>query len=329
MQRSIWKEWTQKEIELLKKIWPTHSNYEAHVAFKEAGFNRPITSLENKASRMRIVKKPETVRLAREKSQNPFDYTDVMDKLDWLPTFNTFENITQKVITICCDTHVPLIDKDMIEKMCVMSKQFQSDTCLIVGDFMDQSLFSQFLNYVESEVKTWTFELEVASTLLKQLLKTFKRVYVTKGNHDMRILRLAFGRIGMKHIFKWMDAYDAKRVIVSEYPFCHVHSGEKLWRCTHAKNYSQHYAVAVPKRMAEKHECEVINAGGHLTGQGFSPSGRMIIGLGLMGDPSKFEYIHMSDTTHPKWNPAFVILRNGFPFVFSKHGTDWGYWLKG
>jgi hypothetical protein len=249
--------------------------------------------------------------------------------LDWLPTFDKFERIKKDTITICCDTHIPLINKDLMEKMCLVSRKFKSQHLLIIGDFFDQAIFSPFVRYFESKFATWDLELEIASEVLKKLLGTFTKIYVTKGNHDERLMRLAFGKIKMQHIFKWMDASVQKQIVVSDYPFSIVSSGQEEWRCTHAKEYSRAYATAVPKRMAEKHESNVVNAGGHLSGVEFTKSGRWAIGLGLMGDPLKFEYIHYKDTTHPKWNPSFMILHRGFPYVFHQHKTDWDYWLKG
>jgi len=316
--------WNQAEKNIVREMYPHNTSVEIITEFRKRGYTLDKNQLRNWADKEGLRKTQAGIDRAMER-RGPAHHP-ALDEIDLLPTFNSFERIYTDSLTICCDPHAPFVDRDLLDKMLAISERFGSKDCLILGDVFDATMFSVFTTYVQSKAQSWTYQLEVASEMLKKMLGTFERIWITKGNHDQRLLRLAFGQIGMAHIFKWMPQEVEKRLIVSEYPFCRVYSGSEKWHCTHPKSYGRN-ALLVPKQMAHKEECNVVNAGGHLTAQGFSESGRSIIGLGLMGDPKKFEYIHYTNTTHPKWNPAFMVIKDGMPFVFPKQSTHWEWWL--
>jgi len=316
--------WTEAEKNIVREMYPHNTSTEIITEFRKRGYTLDKNQLRNWADKEGLRKTQ--VGIDRAMARRGPDHHPALDAIDSLPTFNTFERIHADALTICCDIHVPFVDLGMVDNMLAISERFGSKDCLIIGDVFDAAMFSIFTTYVHSKAGDWTFQLEIADQVLRKLLKVFERIWITKGNHDQRLLKLAFGKIQMKHIFKWMTPEVEKQLIVTEYPFCRVYSGGQKWHCTHAGNYARN-ALLVPRQMAHKEECHIVNAGGHLTAQGFSESGRFLVGLGLMGDPKKFEYIHYKNTTHPKWNPSFLILKDGFPFLFPKQSTNWSWWL--
>ena len=315
-----------KEETLLKTLWPDHTLEEVLDAFREAKFNRSRMSIERKARSMDLHKSSK----GRERSYQyrQTDRVSALEKLDWLPTFDKFETVRSDCVAICSDMHIPYVDIELVKKMCGVAERMEAKDCILAGDTFNQDMFSQFIRYLEGGETSWTFELEAVSEVLKMILGTFQHVWVTRGNHDERILRLLMGKVGLKHIFKWVTPEVDKRVQVSEYPYCYLVSGETKIRITHPKSYSK-IPTRVSSWLANKWECSIMSAHGHRQGLVGSDAGRWVADLGGMFNPKKIEYINLSDTVHGRWNPGFFIVRNGFPYMFSRDWTDWGYWLKG
>jgi len=319
--------WTDEEKELLRRTYPHMTPTECEFAFRKAGFHRKYNSITKAAERNGVRKTPETIQHINRKRQDILTHTPILDQLDWLPTFDQFKVVKADCAVVCSDLHIPYIDKDLFDKMCIVGKRMDATDCIIAGDLFDATMFSSFIRYMESGLETWEFQMEAASEILKKLLDNFENIWVTKGNHDNRIIKLLLGKIKLKHIFKWVTDEVGKRVKVSDYPFCYLFSGKAKIKITHAKSYSR-MATQVANVMSAKEECSVMNAGGHLLGLSGSMSGRWVAGLGGLFDTKKFEYIHMTDTTHPKWNSGFFVIREGFPYMKSKHWTDWDQELR-
>jgi hypothetical protein len=319
------------EETLLRRIWPDHTISEVVEKFKTAGYrDRTRTSIERKSRALSLKKTEE----GRRKSYVGRQFADVsaLEKLDWLPTFDKFHTVHSECATVYSDPHIPYVDMGLARKMCAISKKMKCTDLILGGDTFNQDMFSHFIRYLgveKGEVDaTWSFELEAVSEFLKMVLDTFQHVWVTRGNHDERILRLLMGKVGLRHIFKWLDEYDSKRVHVSEYPYCYLMSGARKFRITHPKSYSK-IPTRVSSWLASKWECSIMSAHGHRQGWVFSDSGHCAIDIGGGFDPKKIEYINMNDTTHGKWNPGFFVVRRGFPYPFSRDWTDWDYWLRG
>jgi hypothetical protein len=249
----------------------------------------------------------------------------VLENLAWLPTFDGFERFHSESFIAMSDLQCPYVNPDLVRKACAIGKKLGASECILAGDTFNQTMFSKFLSFMGEQ--TWTFEMEVVSEILQLLLGTFETIYVTSGNHDRNILKLLLGKVGLKHIFKWVTPEVGKRVKVSEYPYCYVTSGKETIRITHPDSYSR-----IPGRVAQtlsgKWECSVLSAHGHRLALTFSDSGHWVGDLGGMFDETKIDYKNMRDTTHGQWNSGFFAVQRGFPYLFSRDSTDWDWWLK-
>src|SRR3970040_1665312 len=320
--------WTYEEETLLRRIWPNNTLQEVIGQLRKAGFHRTRIAVERKARSLSITKRNEGWYKSYRTRQG--DQITAIETLDWLPTFNKFETVHSDCVAVCSDMHIPYVDIDLVRKMCRIGSKMQAKDGILDVDTFNQDMFSHFIRYLDPnrEETSWPFELEAVSEVLKMVLATFKNVWVTRGNHDERILRLLMGKVGLKHIFKWVPGDVDKLIRISEYPYCYLTSGQRSYRITHPKSYSK-IPTRVSSWLANKWECSVMSAHGHRQGWVFSDAGHASIDIGGMFDPKKIEYINMSDTTHGKWNPGFFVVRNGFPYPFSRDWTDWDWWLKG
>jgi predicted phosphodiesterase len=86
-----------------------------------------------------------------------------------------------KIVSIS-DLHIPWVNDNVICDM--MSKHNDAEILVINGDFLDQFSVSK---WPKSKSVLLRHEYEIAVDYLKEFAKTFKKVILTKGNHDDRL----------------------------------------------------------------------------------------------------------------------------------------------
>lgn len=319
--------WSPEETALLTELYPDSTAEEIAIQFRHRGYTRTMLGIERKAGHLHLRKSPAGMAAINAVRNSPGIVTAAIDRLDWLPTFDQFERFSSPCMAVCSDLQIPYVDVVLIRRMLKIAKQFGAKECVLGGDSFNQDMFSKFMRFLDKGLETWDFEMEVCSEILKMLLEHFETIYVISGNHDRRILQLLLGKVKLKHIFKWVTDEVDKRVKVSEYPYCIATSGDTKIRISHPKSYSV-IPTRVAQRLAAKWECSVMTAHMHRLGLVFSESGHWVADLGGMFCEDKIEYVCLNETTHGRWNSGFFVVRDGFPYMFSKEHTDWNYWLK-
>lgn len=246
------------------------------------------------------------------------------------------ENISKKLTNnfkidgdwmITSDWHLPLIDTDVVFKMILIAKKFKIKRLAIVGDFVDFESISLWEHKNKNaEIRK---DLDSATKMLEVLFDWFDEIRWSFGNHDERLSRLFNFALHPTEFGKLITDQIGKKLFISSHPYIELENKGK-WRLTHPKNFSI-LTARVPAKLAEKYRCSVLGAHGHHLGFCFDVSGQDICGdLGCLCDFEKTHYMMYNDTTHPRWNKGFAMVRNGcyYQFSASYKATDWDFWLN-
>jgi len=228
---------------------------------------------------------------------------------------------------VTSDWHLPLIDADIAFKMILIAKKFNIKKLAIVGDLVDFEVISRFDH--KNRAAALEKDFKAAGKLLDILFKWFDRIDWSFGNHDERLSKLFDFQLEPSRFGRLITEQVGKKLFISSHPYMILENKGK-WRLTHPKNFSI-ITARVPARLAEKYRCSVLGAHGHHLGFCFDSSGKDIAAdLGCLTDYEKTHYIMFSDTTHPRWNKGFAMVRNGCYYQFSANpkATDWDFWLN-
>jgi len=223
--------------------------------------------------------------------------------------------------------HVPYWSQSMAQRLMDIAQGFKIKQLLIPGDFLNMGAFAKY--FPSTKEVTTKQEFTSARELLEWLLTRFDKIYVCRGNHEDRLWTKALDReIPFEEVGAFCGGTFRNRVKWTPYAYALVKNGKKTWRVTHPGSYSR-----IPARVAQaltlKFEQNVISAHGHLMGWSPSLSAKYnAVDAGGLVDPAKVDYIGLRDTTHPKWITGFVVLHNGYPYIFCDLYTDWKLWYQ-
>lgn len=228
---------------------------------------------------------------------------------------------------VSSDWHLPLIDSDIAFKMILIAKKFNIKKLAVVGDLIDFDVISRF--DTKNRNSSLKKDLDSAEDFLNLLFKWFDRIDWCFGNHDERLSKLFNFQLEPGEFGRLISDQVNKKLFISSHPFMELYNGG-VWRLTHPRNFSV-ITARVPTRLAEKYRCSVLGAHGHHQGYCFDSSGKDVAAdLGCMTDYERTHYIMFADTTHPRWNKGFAMVRKGCYYQFSSNpkATDWDFWLN-
>lgn len=233
-----------------------------------------------------------------------------------MPKFNKALKLPEGKYAITGDSHSPFYSEKWWNRLIEHCEQEQIRELIVAGDGLDMHAFSP---WGADPKLSWDTEAKATAKWLWQLYHHFDKIWWTTGNHEDRLCRKTDWQMTANTIIagllsRYADdhnkpyEYEPKRINWSGYRYCTI--GGK-WRITHPKNYSK-LPLKVANELALKHTQHVICAHGHHAAKGWAENGRnVIIDLGGMFDESSVEYYSKSDTTHPAWNPGYVLYDNG------------------
>lgn len=155
--------------------------------------------------------------------------------------------------------------------------------------------------------------------------------YHIMGNHDDRVGRKTGGEVTIDMLL------DDTPVQFSEYSYMYMHfprNGEWTYIC-HQYNYSK-----TPVKLAQdiwsvesapdgsKSKMHIVTTHTHIAQDGFSPDGNWrCVSLGCARDPRRTKYARERATKFPKWNQGLLMIRDGYFWPLTRHGTDWQAFL--
>lgn len=211
------------------------------------------------------------------------------------------------------DWHLPLTSYTLIDAMIRDAEKLGMGKWLVIaGDLFHQDAMSD--HWPKQETAGFEHEMKVANRVMLRLLRHFDVVVVTRGNHDEKVEKrlqyaVRFERT-VRMILHELTEAQQKRLVVSETDAVMIDTDEGPWRACHSRSYSR-VQLSVPARLADRHRCNIASGHRHHTALGFSPSGYRVAELGGMFDEARTEYLQRWTTDFPKWQPSYMLLRNG------------------
>ena len=219
---------------------------------------------------------------------------------------------------VASDLHIPVIDLNvMVQIVEEAVKHNATDYLAVVGDLFN---FDSLSDYMPKQSDAGLpGELEFAQELLVKLLEVFDVIYITKGNHDIRLARSLGYKLAFEHTIKMcfpdITPEQRDRIIVTGNDYLIIDSSNGKWHCAHTNAYSK-IPLAVPRELCDVLQMHVAGAHRHHHAIGKSKSGNhYAVELGGAFDRSRTTYLRNWTTTFPVWVPGFMILTDGVPYL--------------
>ncbi len=226
-------------------------------------------------------------------------------------------------VVVIGDLEIPDHDADILNKACQIGKKFHADTLILNGDLIAADACSTHRQHAGITLSA-NDELDVAESVIGSISKHFKHIYALSGNHDKRWRWFTNGQFTVDRLIPKFF----KDITFSSFSRLNLISAGVPWLVCHPKQYSK-IAGSVARDIAEIEDTNVVSAHMHLLSWSVTKNGRYIaVDGGSCRDASRTAYKVEDVTRFPKWCVGFVVIKNGFPYLFSDTKTDWDFWLK-
>jgi hypothetical protein len=223
------------------------------------------------------------------------------------------------------DVHVPLTDYDFAQHVSLVASRYlkRPRKLLVAGDFWNFDTYSTYPQFVSPP--TWQQEREAGRQMMREWRDTFDEIRLFMGNHDRRIQKWMAGNFDDEDMETLLKS-DGVRV--SNFGSATIKSPHGYdWRVTHPKNYSINQLV-VAEQLALKYHANIISFHEHHAAIGMDRYKKYIlVNGGCLVDPAKLAYANLDDSKGAGMMQAFVILRDGYPYLFADAWTDWDKWV--
>jgi hypothetical protein len=234
-----------------------------------------------------------------------------------------------KPLELCGDAvivgnvHCPATNFDFAHLVSRIGEKLGITTLIIAGDFFSLDVYSRFPHIVNPP--TWAQERDAGKVLLDDWLETFSRVYIIMGNHERLIQKANAGAFDDADIFATLTT--SAKVTTSNFGYCSLSSGERVWRVSHGREYSVNQ-LTVGAKLALKHQCHIISHHQHHAAIGRDRYKRYcVVDNGSLVNQDHLAYVTMDESRKPNMANAFAVIREGYPYLFDAALTDWAYWL--
>ena len=216
---------------------------------------------------------------------------------------------------VTADWHVPLYDAKLVNQFLEDSQGYSN--LLIAGDFLNGDSLSQY--YPKQKSAGLEKETMEARSLLSILCANFRRIVLTRGNHDYRFVKSAEYRTSfvdtMQALFLGIERHGC-RLEFSNLDHCYLTSNRQKYYIAHPTTYSRN-PLNNPNAIAEIQQCHTLTAHTHHCAMGWDTSGKFIIGeLGGFFAIPQTEYLQ-GTTSFPAWCNGYWHIKDGKPVMTS------------
>jgi predicted phosphodiesterase len=112
-------------------------------------------------------------------------------------------------VLVISDLHLPAVHADYLDFVLDIKRKYKTNTTVLIGDVIDHASISFHKKHPENPAAI--DEYDSAMVRLKDWYKAFPKAYVTVGNHDERVLRLAADAgIPPMYIRNYKEVYKTK-----------------------------------------------------------------------------------------------------------------------
>jgi predicted phosphodiesterase len=221
---------------------------------------------------------------------------------------------------VISDAEIPDHSVEIFEAVISIAQKFGIKDLIINGDLVALDSMSAWAKAVVRKV-FFREELEASQRAVQVFLQTFDRIFWHSGNHERRLNHKVDGELSIGDFFVHFAG-----VKFSEYSSCILKSGGQDIFITHQKNYGS-IPLSVPRKMFSTKLMNILCGHSHHLAMSYDPSGRYwLVEGGHCRNAQNTVYKQMRDTTHPEWNPGFVMIDKGRPYLIDHNNLD--FWLS-
>lgn len=218
---------------------------------------------------------------------------------------------TEGAGTVTADWHHPLCDYGLVNVMLEQARDLKATNWLLVaGDWFNVDYLSSFDSKQQSA--SYTPEQLGSTAAMEAVLKTYKKVYFSWGNHDARIHKSLGYKVSfteaMKMLFHELDPALLARIEFTNLDYVYVDTPARgRYRVCHPKTYSQ-VPLTSGLKLASKHLTHILTGHSHHSALGYDRSGKFVVAeLGGLFDPNIVEYLERT-TGFPNWTQGYAFL---------------------
>jgi hypothetical protein len=215
---------------------------------------------------------------------------------------------------VTADWHHPLADYELINTFIDHARDIGATNWLVIaGDWFHIDSLSSFDR--KQENANLEREIKASAMAMERVLQTFKRVFLSWGNHDARLHKALGYKVTFARSMRMLLADEGlpqellERIELSNLDHIWVDTPRGPYFVAHPRAYNQN-PLTNARRIAAIRHANVITGHSHHTAIGHDPSGRFVCAeIGGFFDASKTEYLQRT-TTYPLW-------QNGYGFIDS------------
>lgn len=227
---------------------------------------------------------------------------------------------------IAGDVHANTINTDFMRRPLQIAETYleKPRRFMLAGDFLNADSFGGYDSVYPSP--SFGKELAAARAFLDMYLKVFDEIWIFVGNHDLRVTRKTNTAIMPEDLMRMISA--DPRIKVSHWGHAVIETPRGEYRVSHGSEYSVQQ-LNVADQMAQKYGQHIILWHEHHSSIGLDRFKRHIIvnGGGLF-DSDSMAYTQIEDNKKARMANGFVMIREGYPYIFNDHFTDWQFWLS-
>lgn len=224
--------------------------------------------------------------------------------------------ITSNNIFVTSDWHIPFVNTDLVEHLLWAAKEYGVEDLAISGDLWDCDNLSHYTKLTNT--MTFDDECKEVGKVLTTLTHHFKRIYISRGNHEKRWLDILGGRTTIRLLYNMSGVPGGYEITLDDH--MHLVQQGETWLLCHPRNYRQ-TPLSVVRDLAAIHQMHVIGGHGHQFSQGVDRSGKYLVcDGGGMFDKEALDYLRET-TTHPETRPGFYLLQDNTPMAFELRGV--------
>lgn len=238
------------------------------------------------------------------------------------PDFAAAPRLRSDKFIIAGDFEIPDFRVELLELIIAVAQRLDVSDLILCGDVLAVDGMSNWLKLMVRKM-AFSEELDYAEQILRTLLSHFRRAWWIMGNHERRVAWRTEGEVSVEDFFRGFAG-----LTITPYSHCIVASGkypdgtDREIYVTHPKNYRQR-PLALPLVIATTKLMCVAAGHTHHQAVGYHPSGKFwICDTGCCRDPRKTAYKELNTTTHPEWNPGFVLVWDGMPYLINEENAE-------
>lgn len=223
------------------------------------------------------------------------------------------------------DVQLPTTDYDFATLPAMIAKKHLKKTrrLIIGGDFYNMDAWSKYKSVIP--IPSWINEKEAARNLLTIYSQVFDEIWMISGNHERRLLEHLDGQWDIQDVLTAsLPSGHVKATVLDR---CTVNTSQGKYTVLHGDNYSKK-PLNNADEWCQKFQSHIISNHEHHAAIGMDRFDRyFMVNAGGLFDQNKMSYVQSKSNTMANMSKGFVMVKGGFPYLFTDRMTDWKAWL--